>query len=151
VAVFIRTDLPVPPGTASPSATSLTVPATAVGTSTTLYTEGVGADPGTEVTVVSLSISTTKRSVVVAVFNCFAHATGTLRLYVAGAVVAEQVVDVVRKRLLTLHGYRVLGPGTHTVELRLYNHTTGYGSISWGAGTTDVPAGSLVVYVVPLE
>jgi hypothetical protein len=118
----------------------------------TLYVTGTGTvDPGAEATVVTLSISIAKRSVVVAVFNCFASATGTLRLYVGGVVVAEQVVDVVTMRLLMLHGYRVLGPGTYTIEVRLYNHTTGYGGMGWAAGTTGVPAGSLFVYAVPLE
>jgi hypothetical protein len=152
VAIFIRTDAPAAPGTATPSTTSITIPTTATGVSTTIYPSGTGTiDPGTEVVVLSLSVSLTKRSLVVAVFNCFANAYATLRLYIGGVLVAGQVVEVTRMRLLTLHGYRTLSPGTYSVEVRAYNHTTGIGGMTCGAETTGVPACSLVVYAVPLE
>jgi hypothetical protein len=151
VAVFIRTDAPVAPGTATPSTSTLTIPDTAGGYPVTLYGTSVALDPGEERTVTFASINPTKRSLVVAVFNCFGTSRATLRIYIGDVLVAEQAIVVDSRQMLTIYGYRVVPPGSYYVYVRAYNHTLETGYVTWWAEGRGLPGGSLVVYVVPLE
>jgi hypothetical protein len=151
VAIFIRTDAPVAPGTATPSTSTLTIPITAGGYIVTLYGTSVALDPGEERTVISVPISPTKRSLVVAVFNCFGTSRATLRIYIGDVLVAEQPMFVDKRQMLTIYGYGVVLPGNYYVYVRAYNSTSQIGYVTWWAEDIDLPGGSLVVYVVPLE
>jgi hypothetical protein len=151
VAIFIRTD--VPP--AAPGTAAATTGTTLSGTYTTtldMYYENVTLLAGEEKTLISVSITLAKRSLVVAVFNLFSDGSTAvyLRLYIGGVLVASASMDIYKK-LRTLHGYRVLPPGSYTVTAAGYNSATYSTYICHYASTTGLPTGSLVVYVVPLE
>lgn len=63
MAVVVRTDFPVPPGTATPSSTSLSVPSAAVSSTYTLYYWNIYVDvQGYETVLLSLSVTLSKRS-----------------------------------------------------------------------------------------
>jgi hypothetical protein len=112
----------------------------------------VSLNPGEERTVTSVSINLTKRSLVVVVFNCFGTSRATLRIYIGDVLVAEQPLVVADYRqMLTIYGYGVVPPGSYYVYVRAYNPTSVIGYVTWNAEKIDLPGGSLVVYVVPLE
>jgi hypothetical protein len=152
VAVVLRTDFPIAPGTATPTSKSLNVPSEAVSYVYTLYYWNIYVDlEGYETVLLSLSVTLSKRSMVVAVFSVFAKgdANGVLRLYVGGQKVAESTLDDSTK-LRVLHGYAVLAPGTYEVKATHYTATSP-AQLEWYSYSYGNPAGMLVVYVVPLE
>jgi hypothetical protein len=152
MAVVVRTDFPVPPGTATPSSTSLSVPSAAVSSTYTLYYWNIYVDvQGYETVLLSLSVTLSKRSMVVAVFSVFAKgdANGVLRLYIGGQRVAESTLDG-NTKLRVLHGYAVLAPGTYVIKATHYTATSP-ALLEWYSYPYGNPAGTLVVYAVPLE
>jgi hypothetical protein len=98
-----------------------------------------------------MSVTLSKRSMVVAVFSVFAKgdANGVLRLYVGGQKVAESTLDG-NIKLRVLHGYAVLAPGTYELKATHYA-TASPALLEWYSYPYGNPAGTLVVYVVPLE
>jgi hypothetical protein len=62
------------------------------------------------------------------------------------------VTGASQTRLVDLEGYRVLTPGSYTVEYRVQNYsTTIYITLDYNTGVSNYPAVKMVVYVVPLE
>jgi hypothetical protein len=153
LAIYLRTDTPVAPGTAS----LRTATGNSGTTSKTLtaYYLRVSIDINVEYTVLSTSISLTKRSLVNAVVFALITDNANIghRLYIGGTLVQE-VTGANQTWLVDLEGYRVLTPGSYTVEYRVYNYATptpSLVSIDYNTGLSNNPAVKMVVYVVPLE
>jgi hypothetical protein len=149
VAIFIRTDMAAPPGTASLSTASAYAGSSS--TSISLGYANIACSAGAETTILSLSISLSKRSVVVAFASglmSFSDTYKELRLYIAGSIVARATPPDTNKRLYSLSGYSVLAPGNYTVYFNVYS-STGYGGTMYA--DPGMPSAVLVVAVVPLE
>jgi hypothetical protein len=151
LAIYLRTDTPVAPGTAS--LTTATGNSGTTSKTLTAYYLRALIDINVEYTVLSASISLTRRSLVVAVVFALVtdNANAGHRLYIGGTSVLE-VAGASQTRLVDLEGYRVLTPGSYTVEYRVYNYsTTTYITLDYNTGVSNYPAVKMVVYVVPLE
>ena len=127
-------------------------------TSTTLiaYYTVWAIDTWSETTLAELTITLTKRSVVIAIASSFgnAEAGGWIkhRLYIGGAKVFESDPDEARVKLRVFRAYRVLEPGTYTISYRLFNEDwyNVHNFYIYSDGT-DRPGLRLEVIVVPLE
>jgi hypothetical protein len=145
MAVFVRTDVPAPPGTASVQLATTSNDGSTSSAATYRKTYVSSA------TITSLSISLTKKSMVCATFfaRVVTSSTGIVTFYLRfnGSSVNSVDINVSQNKLIALSGYQVLDPGSHTIDV--------YASISGsvdivGAGVTE-PVCYLVVFIVPLE
>jgi hypothetical protein len=151
LAIYLRTDTSVAPGTAS--LTTATGNSGTTSKTLTAYYLRKTIDINSELTILSASITLTKRSLVVAVVFALVtdNASAGHRLYIGGTLVQE-VAGASRTWLVDLEGYRVLTPGSYTVEYRVYNYsTTTTITLDYNTGVSSSPAVKMVVYVVPLE
>lgn len=149
--IYLRTDTPVAPGTAS-LRTATGNSGTTSKTLTAYYLRR-SVDINAELTILSASISLTKRSLVAAVVFTVVtdNANAGHRLYIGGTLVQE-VTGASQTWLVDLEGHRVLTPGSYTVEYRVYNYSlTTIISLDYNTGVSNSPAVKMVVYVVPLE
>jgi hypothetical protein len=154
MAVFIKTDAPPgAPGTASFSST--TVAPGASSTSLTLYYTDYYAGSGSEITLASLQISLSKKSLVAIL--AISHSrivtpSGAYhRIYVGTTKLVEEYYsadDALKLRVLKT--YAVLNPGTYTISYRFYA-VPPYGSDFWIYTSSGNPAIRLEAVIVPLE
>jgi hypothetical protein len=155
MAVFIRTDSPVPPGTASLSSTSV-YPSSANYVSYVLYYTRLTISAGSEATIASLSITLSKRSLVVVFVagvtylgasNTFRH-----RIYVNSSLIYQSAYDPkIGPILRVFSAYTVLNPGSYTVSYRLYNGGPAAYNVDIYNPDYSYPGLTLVVAIVPLE
>jgi hypothetical protein len=163
VAIFIRTDAPVAPGTATPS-TAIKSTTSTSGLQLVQYYEYVYLQPydtpGYYVDLATVSLNLTRRSVVVAVgvlLTAEAEVDNVieLRINIGDLDVGWVPLKSSPRSPYLVHGYRTLPPGSYTVSLRLVNFNTLSGYTATLYGILDVNnvkvVGYLVVYVVPLE
>jgi hypothetical protein len=151
LAIYLRTDTPVAPGTAS--LTTATGNSGTTSKTLTAYYLRKTIDINAELFIIGANISLTKRSLVVA--TVFAVVTDNAnaghRLYIGGTPVQE-VTGASQTRLVDIEGYRVLRPGSYTVEYKVYNYSsTTTITLDYNTGVSNSPAVRMVVYVVPLE
>lgn len=159
MAVVLRSDIPVAPGTATPTSSTLTTASTAT-VSLTFYRDYRDVPPARTVDLATVSLSLTKRSLVVAVavlMQVYADTADVvdLILVIGGAEVALQKLKSDPIAPYALHGYRALERGDHTVVLRLRNNDKDYYHWVYYYGALDTAGnkvvGYLVVYTIPLE
>jgi len=154
MAIFVRTDFPTPPGTASISTLTRTTPSTTT-VSLTFYDESLAyLSPYERATFLSTTVSLAKRSVVVAMAtlsNAFSSSEVCFELWIGGTRVNyTQFTERIGHFIVV--GYRTLPPGNHAVEAKFYNSSE---QVSYGvrgyAPSGDKVIGRLAVVVVPLE
>jgi hypothetical protein len=164
VAVVLRTDFPVAPGTATSSTATITTASTAT-VSVSLYLDSLNLSAsGTagyirDIATVSLNLA--RRSLVAAVavlMHAYADTADVvdLILVIGGAeVTLQKLKDTPALAPYVLHGYRTLERGSYTVALRLRNNDTSINHYVYLHGAADTVGnkvlGYLIVYVVPLE
>jgi hypothetical protein len=154
MAIFIRTDMPIPPGTASASST--TVFSGTSYSSGTLYYTTFSIGPVSEATLASLSITLSKKSIVAIVASSFmtlsANEVLRHRIYVGNTKVYESAYDPNSIGQLRVHvTYVVLPPGTYEISYRLYNSDTVTRYAYVMAHGSALPALVLLAFVIPLE
>ena len=155
MSIFVRTDMPVPPGTASISSTTVNS-GTIDYTTPTIYWRNFSVDAYSEATIASLTITLTKRSVVIIVVSSFMSLqySNVFRhiIRVNGTAVYISPYDPDTRAQLRVHAtHVVLSPGTHTIEYRVFNGSDTPRGVSVGAAGSDLPALTLLVFVIPLE
>ena len=162
MAVVLRSDIPVAPGTATTTSSTLTTASTTT-VSASLYHDymnlSASGTAGYTADLTTISISLTKRSLVVAVavlMDVRADAVDVVDLIL---VIGGREVTYVRLKDVfspyMLYGYRVLERGSYSVVLRLRNNDATTNHYVYFLGTPDTAGnkvvGYLVVYTIPLE
>jgi hypothetical protein len=164
VAVVLRTDFPVAPGTATPSTATITTASTTT-VSVSLYLDSLNLSAsgtaGYTADVATVSLNLARRSLVVAVgilMHAYADTADVvdLILVIGGAeVTLRKLKDTPAIAPYVVHGYRALEHGSYTVALRLRNNDASINHYVSLHGTTDIAGnkvlGYLIVYVAPLE
>jgi hypothetical protein len=164
VAVVLRTDFPVAPGTATPSTVTITTASTTT-VSVSLYLDSLNLSAsgtrGYIADIATVSLNIARRSLVAAVgilMHAYADTADVvdLILVVGGAEVAlRKLKDTPALAPYVVHGHRVLERGSYTVVLRLRNNDASINHYVYLHGTADTVGnkvlGYLIVYVAPLE
>jgi hypothetical protein len=164
VAVVVRTDFPVAPGTATPASSTLTTASTTT-VSVSLYLDSLNLSAsgvaGYTADVATVSLSLAKRSLIIAMgilMHAYADTADVvdLILVIGGTeVTLQKLKDIPTIAPYAVHGYRVLERGSYTVVLRLRNNDATTNHYVYCHGTPDTAGnkvlGYLIVYVVPLE
>jgi hypothetical protein len=164
VAVVVRTDTAVAPGTASASTATLTTTSSLTASFQLNHDyRGLSASgtAGYMVDIATVSLSLTKRSLVIGM-GILLHARADtadvvdLILVIGGVeVTTVELKDFPMLSPYVIYGYRVLERGSYTVALRLRNNDYSGDHYVYLHGTLDTAynrvLGYLVVYAVPLE
>jgi hypothetical protein len=164
VAVFIRTDLPAAPGTASRSiayATTTTTTTASVNLRITTISLSRAGYSGDYYDLTSVNLNLTRRSMVIVVgvlLLAYADEPNVVGLNIAISNIGEPAGYDLRSTPYTYVVYYnlVRPPGSYTIALRLRNgdSTMGHDVYMYGMPEPYLEAnvlGYLVVYVVPLE
>jgi len=151
MAIFIRTDIPVAPGTATKN--YATISAGTTSTTLTVYFTSYSIDPDAERTIVSLTVSPTKRSLIAASFTALCGDSSYFRhtLYIDGTS-ADYIAGASQTRLITLYGYKAVAPGNRVVSYAVYNtDTVSVRTVRYYTGVSGGVSGQLIAFLIPLE
>jgi len=151
MSIYIRTDIPVAPGTATKH--SATISAGTTSTSLTAYYISFTIDPGAELTITSLNVTPSRRSLITASFTALCADSSYIdhTLYIDGTQV-DYVAGADQTRLISLYGYKTVAPGNRVISYTVRNtDTVSTRTVRYYTGVSRGVAGQLNVFVVPLE